>query len=98
MKPLSRTTIVVVAALGLGAALAGAHQDQIFRAGSPTVSIYATVVDKTGGLVSGLARSDFDVLDNGKRQDLTVFSNDLQPITVVMMIDRSGSMVGTYTA
>jgi VWFA-related protein len=96
LKPISRTTIVVVAALTLGAALAGAHQDQIFRAGSPTVSIYATVVDKTGGLVSGLARSDFDVLDNGKRQDLTVFSNDLQPITLVMMIDRSGSMEGNF--
>jgi Ca-activated chloride channel family protein len=34
----------------------------------------------------------FEVDDNGKRQELTIFVNDIQPITVVMLLDRSGSM------
>src|SRR5207247_3062930 len=34
---------------------------------------------------------------NGKRQDLTLFANDIQPITVVMLLDRSGSMRANFT-
>ena len=34
----------------------------------------------------------FRVDDNGKRQTLTLFANDVQPITVIMLLDRSGSM------
>jgi len=32
------------------------------------------------------------VFDNGVKQPVTVFANDLQPITIVVMLDRSGSM------
>src|SRR5207247_3329795 len=35
-------------------------------------------------------------LDNGKKQELTLFANDIQPITVVMLLDRSGSMRDTF--
>ena len=34
---------------------------------------------------------------NGKRQELTLFANDLQPITVVIMLDRSSSMRGNFS-
>jgi Ca-activated chloride channel family protein len=34
----------------------------------------------------------FAIDDNGKRQVLSLFSNDIQPITVIMLLDRSGSM------
>jgi VWFA-related protein len=72
-------------------------QQPVFRAGIPTVSIYATVVDSSGRLVPNLERNDFEVFDNGKRQDLTVFANDVQPITLVMMLDRSQSMEQNFT-
>jgi VWFA-related protein len=42
--------------------------------------------------VPDLHRDDFQVDDNGKAQQLTVFANEVQPITVVMMLDRSVSM------
>ena len=45
-----------------------------------------------GRLVPDLPRDDFAIDDNGKRQTLTLFANDIQPITVVMLLDRSGSM------
>jgi VWFA-related protein len=63
-----------------------------FSAGNRTVAIYATVADAGGRLVPDLTRERFQVDDNGKRQELTVFANEVQPITVVMLLDRSGSM------
>src|SRR5688572_30808878 len=72
-------------------------QQPVFRAGIPTVSIYATVVDPGGRLIPNLKQEDFEVFDNGKRQDLTVFANDVQPITLVMMLDRSQSMEQNFT-
>ena len=50
-----------------------------------------------GRLVPDLARDSFTVLDNGRRQELTLFANDVQPITVVMLLDRSGSMKANFT-
>jgi Ca-activated chloride channel homolog len=73
-----------------------AAQQKTFRSGAPTVAIYATVTDAAGRLVTDLTRDDFDIYDNGKRQPMTVFANDVQPITVVMMLDRSGSMAANF--
>lgn len=84
--------IVRVAAVALAAAALGAIQQQPFRSGAYTVAVYTTVTDASGRLVPDLAREQFEVYDNGKRQTITTFANDIQPITVVMMLDRSVSM------
>ena len=59
-----------------------------------TVAIYATVVDGAGRLIPDLEQADFDVLDDLKKQTLTVFKTDVQPVSVVVMLDTSGSMTG----
>ncbi|HYB94134.1 MAG TPA: VWA domain-containing protein [Vicinamibacterales bacterium] len=78
------------------ALLAGASllaQDQpVFRASVRTVPIYATVVDSGGRLVPDLQQTDFSILDNGKPADVTLFSNESQPFTAVVMLDTSASM------
>src|SRR5262245_12878627 len=74
-----------------GSQLAHAQQPT-FSTGNRTVAIYATVADAGGRLVPDLTTDRFQVDDNGKRQELTVFPNEVQPITVVMLLDRSGSM------
>lgn len=79
-----------------GAVLFAAPQGVRFRGGTNTVSVYATVVDEGARLVTDLTREDFDVFDNGVRQPITVFASDLQPITIVVMLDRSGSMKQHY--
>jgi VWFA-related protein len=58
--------------------------------------VFATVTDAAGRLVPDLGRDQFQIDDNGKRQDLSVFVNDVQPITVVMLLDRSGSMAANF--
>ncbi|HXD72587.1 MAG TPA: VWA domain-containing protein [Vicinamibacterales bacterium] len=77
------------------AAFAVAHAQQqppTFGTTTRTVAVYATVTDAQGRLATDLTRDDFEVDDNGVKQALTVFSNDVQPITAVMLLDRSGSM------
>lgn len=89
---ISLTGGAVVAAL---VAFAAAQQPT-FRSGAPTVAVYATVTDSAGRLVPDLTKDVFEVYDNGKRQALTLFESGQQPITVVMMLDRSGSMMGNF--
>jgi Ca-activated chloride channel family protein len=82
---------MVLAALAVVPLLAQEPQTPTFRAGTKIVSLYATVTEG-GRLVPGLSREDFEVLDDGKPQPLTVFSAAILPITVMVMLDTSGSM------
>ena len=74
-----------------------ALQEPQFKAGIRTVAVYATVTNAEGRLVPDLARDAFTVFDNGKRQELTLFANDIQPITAVILLDRSGSMRANFS-
>ena len=86
----------VLAVASLLALPVTAQQQPPFKSGARTVAVYATVTDRDGRLVTDLARGDFEVKDNGSAQPLTVFSSDVQPITVVMLLDRSGSQRGNF--
>lgn len=96
--PALRNTLL--AALVLGSAVTSAPharaQQATFSATNRTVAVYATVTDHEGRLVPDLSRDQFAIDDNGKRQELTLFANDIQPITVVMLLDRSGSMLAQF--
>ena len=75
------------------AVLATSGQNQpIFKSSVRTVPVYATVVDSGGRLVPDLERSDFTILDNGKPAELSLFSNQSQPFSAVVMLDTSASM------
>src|SRR5437016_2788858 len=65
----------------------------VFRAGANTVPVYASVTDEAGQFVLNLSRGDFVVKDNGKVQSITDFITDVQPITAVLLLDASRSMV-----
>ena len=93
MAPAQRTLVLAAAVLAVVPALAQVQAPLTFRAGVKTVSLYTTVTE-AGRLVPGLTREDFEVLDNNKPQPLTVFSNEILPSTVVVMLDTSGSMTG----
>ena len=69
---------------------------QAYRSVANLVSVFTTVTDESGRLVTDLRRDDFEVRDNGRVQPLTVFSNDLQPFTAVVMLDFSGSMADHF--
>jgi Ca-activated chloride channel family protein len=72
-----------------------AAQQPSFRTGTQLVSVFATVTDAQQRLVPNLVIDDFEVLDNDKPQPLVFFQNEVQPITVVVMLDTSGSMTAS---
>jgi Ca-activated chloride channel family protein len=77
----------------LAGALVLARQDQpVFRSNVRTVPIYATVIDPSGRLVPDLEQADFTITDNGKPADVSLFSNESQPFSAVVMLDTSASM------
>jgi len=88
-------TNTILAHLLTGAAalaLLGTPMLAQFRTGTLTVPLYVTVTDREGRLVPDLEQGDFEVYDNGQLQKLTLFENKNTPITVVVMLDSSGSM------
>ena len=92
---MNRLSSIVSAGILLAgsAVLATSAQDQpIFKSSVRTVPIYATVVDGSGRLVPDLDRGDFTILDNGKPAELSLFSNQSQPFSAVVMLDTSASM------
>jgi Ca-activated chloride channel family protein len=83
---------VSVVALALAATVLG--QAPTFKSSTRTVPLYTTVVDGQGRLVPDLVKEDFDILDENKPQEIDLFINEVQPITVVVMLDTSASMTG----
>ena len=81
--------LIVVAAAVLLVSPAGAQRIKVT---TQTVPLYVTVTDEQKRLVPDLTREDFEVYDNGKLQTINSFSNQPLPITVVVMLDSSGSM------
>jgi Ca-activated chloride channel family protein len=78
-------------AVACGAALVGYAQEP-FRTGARTVAVYATVTDSNSRLVPDLTRDDFEIYDDGDRQPISVFESAVQPIAIVVLLDRSASM------
>ncbi|HYM26095.1 MAG TPA: VWA domain-containing protein [Vicinamibacterales bacterium] len=74
-----------------------AGQPPTFSTGARTVAVFATVTETGGRIIPDLEQNAFEIDDNGKKQTLTLFANDVQPITVVMLLDRSGSMKQQFT-
>jgi len=85
--------VIAVALTASVAALAG-QQGTVFRSATQMVPVYVTAVDETGHLVTDLTRDDFEILDNGRVEPIAQFSNAIQPISIIVMLDMSGSMIG----
>jgi VWFA-related protein len=94
-RTLGRVAALITAAVGVAIA-APQTQPPSFVAGNRTVAVYATVTNARGRLMPDLTREDFSIDDNGRKQTLTLFANDIQPITLVMLLDRSGSMKANF--
>ena len=82
--------------LGLATAATQQTQQPTFKTGAQTVAIYTTVTDSDGRLVPDLGREDFEIYDNGKLQSISVFASENQPVTVALMLDRSGSVRANF--
>jgi hypothetical protein len=68
----------------------------VFRAGTDVVPVYATVRDPDRGFVLDLKEDEFELYDDGRRQAITQFTIAAQPLSAVVMIDGSGSMMAEF--
>ncbi len=62
------------------------------RTTSRLVLLDVSVKDSAGGLVSGLGQANFEVYEDGKRQQITQFAHADIPVTVGLAVDESRSM------
>ena len=97
--PLQNRLLRLPAALALACAASAAlfAQGAVFKSGTEIVSLFVTAADAQGRLVPDLTRDDFEIIDNDKVQSIIYFENVIQPITVVVMLDTSGSMTGSIS-
>jgi VWFA-related protein len=64
----------------------------VFRSDTRVVVCNTTVVDKSGHLVTDLAREAFTVFENGVAQRISDFKREDVPVSLGLIIDNSGSM------
>ncbi len=89
---MTRTCLVL--ALGLAGTLD--FGQQTFRTATDVVMLPVTVTGRGNALVRGLKLEDFEVLEDGKRQTLTFFSEGASgaavPLHLGLLLDTSSSM------
>jgi Ca-activated chloride channel homolog len=56
------------------------------------VRLNVSVIDRRNQYVTGLSEDDFAVYEDGVRQQLSLFSRDEMPISLVLLMDCSASM------
>lgn len=73
---------------------ASAQEPQVFRSGANAVSVEATVRDRSRRSVIGLTAADFEIFDNGVRQEVATVTYGRLPIDVTIALDVSFSVNG----
>ena len=75
-----------------GGLVTHAQEGFSFKSGVELVNVTATVTDEDGRFVPALTKDDFTVFENGRRQEISHFSNDRTPVSLGIALDASGSM------
>src|ERR1700683_2525887 len=70
----------------------GQESGYTIRSDVRLVLLDVSVKDHNGSGVSGLAKDNFNVFEDGRRQEVTVFSGNDLPVTVGILVDESYSM------
>lgn len=67
-------------------------QEEVIRIDSALVNLNVVVKDRQGRRVRGLTREDFDVYEDGVRQEITHFVAEKRALRLVLLFDVSVSM------
>ena len=80
-----------LAAAICGVSLAGVAAQAPFRGGVDLVSLNVTVTE-SNRYITDLGEADFEVFEDGIKQETTFFSKEQQPIALAILLDTSASM------
>jgi len=99
--PSARCVLFTTVALGLAVLTVTPAAQQrpadagfAFRTGVELVNVTVTVTDAQGRFVSGLRQEDFEIYENGERQQIAQFDAERVPVSLGIALDTSGSMTG----
>lgn len=92
----SGSLLLCVAGLALVAApaerVARAQQPQVIVEDVRVISVPVTVLDRRGRFIEGLTRDDFELFEDGAKQELSSFDLRQSEVSAMLLIDASGSM------
>jgi Ca-activated chloride channel homolog len=89
-----RVGFVLAASFLVSTQLVAWAQSPTYRAGTELVNLNVTVTDGQAKPVEGLTREQFEVFEDGVRQDVKFFAPGDLPLDVVVLLDTSASMTG----
>ncbi len=67
------------------------QDDEVLKVETELVTIPVTVFDRDGRFITDLQQKDFQILENGKPQEVAYLQKVEQPFTVVLLLDTSPS-------
>jgi len=69
-------------------------ESAVFTAAVDVVPLYVNVTDDRGAYIPGMTQDEFEVYENGEKQEILFFDSEPRPVVIGMLIDTSGSMEG----
>src|SRR5215470_2794503 len=93
-KYLFAAVAAALAAIAVSAQSSSSKPDETttFRADARLVVLHATVVDKSGKLLTNLTQKAFHVYEDGVEQPVKKFLREDVPVSMGLIVDNSGSM------
>ncbi|MBI4875082.1 MAG: VWA domain-containing protein [Acidobacteria bacterium] len=94
-------TLRLSALLPLALAAVSAQQQQLptINVDVDVVSVLCSVQDKRGALIPNLSKDDFEVFEDGKKQEIRYFARETDlPLTIGLLVDVSVSQEGLIEA
>lgn len=67
------------------------QQPGVVKVDTVLVTVPVIITDRYGQFVTGLSRNDFNIREDGRRQEITSFSSTEAPFNVALLIDTSHS-------
>jgi Ca-activated chloride channel homolog len=92
-----RPLAFLLVAIALALPLAIAAQQPAFRSAIDVVSMNVTVTDSGNKYITDLTEKDFEIFEDGVKQDLTLFNRTNLPVALSLLIDTSSSMEDRMT-
>ena len=74
-----------------------AAQHPAYRAATELVNLNVTVVGADAQPIEGLTQDQFEIFEDGVRQNVSFFAPGEMPLDVAIMLDTSASMAGSLT-
>jgi VWFA-related protein len=75
------------------------HPFETLKVNVDVVNIYCTVKDKHGALIPNLKKEDFELKEDGTKQNIKYFNAETdQPLTLGILMDTSGSLMQVIPA